>query len=81
MPRAEAVALNEEVMISLPDGRHGDSNRLLSTREAFDLVTQLLVAIDQARGYGQAIRGEVADPDRRSKHMKDRAAVKRGGKR
>lgn len=34
----------------------------LNTRDAFDLVTDLLTAIDQARGYGAAMRREVPDP-------------------
>jgi hypothetical protein len=35
----------------------------LTAREAFDLVTELLKAIDGARAYGEWKRGEVPNPD------------------
>lgn len=34
----------------------------MSTREAFDLVTDFLREIDKARGFGEAMRKEVRNP-------------------
>jgi hypothetical protein len=62
--RPEATALDGEVMLSIPETLHGDANRMMSTRDAFSLVTDLLTAIDQARAFGEHRRGEVANPDR-----------------
>lgn len=52
----EAVSVGESIMLSTIRG-----DVTMSTREAFNLVTELLTAIDQARGYGEAIRGEVGE--------------------
>lgn len=53
----EIVSDKERVLVSL---KHETIS--LTSREAFSLVTDLLREIDCARGYGEAIRGEVTDP-------------------
>lgn len=49
----------ERVLVMSPTGHIHP----LTSREAFDLVTVLLTAIDGARSYGAAKRGEIAEPD------------------
>jgi hypothetical protein len=56
------------------DGEHvaitiGNELCVLSTREAFDAVTELLRAIEGARAYAAYLRGEIRDPDPRSNPM------------
>lgn len=51
-------SVGEAVLMSIADEVHVQ----LSTREAFELVTNLLREIDAARGYGEAKRGEVPNP-------------------
>lgn len=47
-----------------------DGVEKLSTRDAFDLVTDLLAAIDRARAYGEVQRREVPQPrDRHGNEM------------
>lgn len=60
MTSVEVTSVEESVYLMFKD-----AEVQLSTRQAFDLVTQLLVHIDCARGYGEAKRGEVADPRHR----------------
>ncbi|MEU0808661.1 hypothetical protein [Streptomyces sp. NPDC005970] len=42
----------------------GGQRCILTTRQAFEFVTCLLVAIDEAREFGKYLRGEVPEPDR-----------------
>lgn len=55
MPTVNSYADGERVLVVLKG-----QSASLSTREAFDLVTRLLTEIDKARGYGEALRGEVS---------------------
>lgn len=80
MSRPEATSIDENVMISIPETRHGDTaNRLMSTREAFDLVTELLQAIDQARAFGEYKRGEVSNEPEYRKHYKKNRRKRESG--
>lgn len=67
MMRASAVG--QRVHISLA----GSPIQSLSLEGALELVTEILQATDQARGYGEAIRGEV--PDARAVTEAGRAAA------
>jgi len=59
MPKLEVESVGETVLVEVANSAIPIE---LTTREAFDVVTELLIHIDRARGYGEAARGEIKSP-------------------
>jgi hypothetical protein len=64
----EVESDGESVILVTDDVESGIQK--LTTRQAFDLVTDLLSAIDAARAFGEAKRREVPEPSSRGASIK-----------